>query len=104
MSEKAKKQEGEAETSFEEAFTRLEMILEKMNGTTISLDESLKLYEEADKLIHKCNKKLVDAERKIEMLIKNRAGELATGADQRPLTQEFNLSSTSQTRSSSKDT
>ena len=101
MSEKTKKQEAETETSFEEAFTRLEAILEKMNGTAISLDESLKLYEEADKLIHKCNKKLVDAERKIEVLIKNRTGELATGADQRPLTQEFNL--TSQTRSSSKD-
>lgn len=98
MTEKNKKQESESEISFEAAFTRLEAILEKMNGTTVSLDESLKLYEEADGLIHKCNKRLVDAERKIEMLIKNRNGELSIGADQRPQSQDFNLSTTSNSK------
>lgn len=77
------------ETSFEAAFARLEEILEKMNSGSITLDESLKLYEEADSLIHLCSKKLNDAERKIEVLIKNRNGELVQGTDQRPLTQEF---------------
>lgn len=74
---------------FEKAFIRLEEILEKMNSGTISLDESLKLYEEADGLIATCNKRLTDAERKIEILIKTRNGELTLGADQKPLTQEF---------------
>lgn len=78
-------------SSFEAAFSRLEEILEKMNSGTVSLDESLSLYEEADKLILNCNKKLNDAERKIETLIKNRQGELALGADQKPMTQDFNL-------------
>lgn len=78
-------------SSFEAAFSRLEEILEKMNSGTVSLDESLSLYEEADKLILNCNKKLNDAERKIEMLIKNRQGELTLGADQKPITQDFNL-------------
>lgn len=77
-------------SSFEAAFARLEEILEKMNSGTISLDESLSLYEEADKLILNCNKKLNDAERKIETLIKNRQGELILGTDQKPLTQDFN--------------
>ena len=69
---------------FEKAFTRLEEILERMNSGTISLDESLKLYEEADTLIATCSKRLTDAERKIEILIKNRNGDLTLGADQKP--------------------
>lgn len=77
------------ELSFEEGFARLEEILEKMNSGNVSLDESLKLYEEADKLITTCSKKLNEAERRIEVLIKNRNGELAMGSNQQPLTQEF---------------
>jgi exodeoxyribonuclease VII small subunit len=76
------------EPSFEKTFIRLEEILEKMNSGNLSLDESLTFFEEADKLIASCNKKLNDAERKIETLIKNRNGELTQGSDQRPLTQE----------------
>lgn len=79
--------------SFEAAFARLEKILEKMNTGTISLDESLKLYEEADSLISRCSKKLNEAEKKIEILIKNRGGELALGPDNKPLTNDFSLSS-----------
>lgn len=77
--------------SYEACFARLEEILEKMNSGSISLDESLKLYEEADKLISSCTKRLNDAERKIEILIKNRnTGELVIGADQKPATENFN--------------
>ncbi|MBA2367509.1 MAG: exodeoxyribonuclease VII small subunit [Candidatus Protochlamydia sp.] len=75
--------------NFETALIRLEEILERMNGGTISLDESLKLYEEADKLLALCNKLLNEAEKKIELLVKNRNGELALGIDDKPLTQEF---------------
>lgn len=77
------------ELSFEECFHRLEEILEKMNSSAVHLDEALKLYEEADKLINCCNKKLSDAERKIEILIKNRSGEIVLGSDQRPSVQDF---------------
>lgn len=65
------------ETTFEHAFERLEEILEMMNSGTIALDESLKLYEEADSLIAFCSKRLTAAEQKIEMLIKKRDGELS---------------------------
>lgn len=75
--------------SFETAFAKLEEILEKMNSGTVSLDESLKLFEEADSLINVCSKKLNDAERKIETLIKSRTGELTLGSDGKPLTQDF---------------
>lgn len=83
------KQSNPQELSFEESFARLEQILERMNSGAVGLDESLKLYEEADKLITLCNKRLTDAERKIEILVKNRNGELSIGADQRPTTQPF---------------
>lgn len=75
--------------SFEAAFARLEKILEQLNTGAVSLDDSLQLYEEADGLIISCNKKLQDAERRIEVLVKNRSGELSLGPDNRPLTQEF---------------
>lgn len=81
------------EASFEEAFLRLEEILEKLNAGNVSLDESLKLYEEADKLITACSKRLNEAERKIEMLIKCRNGEIILGSDDKPATQDFKLTS-----------
>lgn len=80
-----------SELSFEDCFHRLEEILEKMNSSAIGLDESLKLFEEADKLINGCSKRLNEAERKIEILVKNRSsGELALGNDQKPQTQDYN--------------
>ena len=74
---------------FEVAFERLEEILEAMNEGTVSLDESLKLYEEADKLIVTCHKRLTGAEQKIELLIKKRNGELELDEDATPKREEF---------------
>lgn len=82
-------QDPRPEATFEAAFARLEEILEILNSGGTSLDESLKLYEEADKLIASCSRKLNDAERTIEVLIKNRNGEVILGADQKPQTQPF---------------
>lgn len=81
--------ESNIEITFEAAFKRLEEILDKMNSNTVSLDESLSLYEEADKLITICSKRLNDAERKIEVLIKNRNGDVQLGPDLRPQSQEY---------------
>jgi exodeoxyribonuclease VII small subunit len=75
--------------SFEQAYGRLEQILEKMNSGTIALDESIKLYEEADKLIASCSARLTEAEQKIEMLQKNRDGSLAVNEAGKPVTQPF---------------
>ena len=77
--------------NFEEAYARLEVILEKMNSGAISLDESLKLYEEADKLITSASKQLNEAEKKIEQLMKNRNGEAVLDENQKPVLQEFTL-------------
>ena len=74
---------------FEEAYSRLEEILEKMNSCKASLDDALKLYEEADALITTCQKKLTEAEKKIEMMIKNRSGEVILDENGNPALQAF---------------
>ena len=75
---------------FEEAYARLEEILEKMNSGKVPLDESLKMYEEADKLIASCSKRLNEAEKKIEILIKSRSGELVIDDEGVPIAEDFN--------------
>ena len=77
------------ELSFEESLRRLEVILEKMNAGDALLEDSLTLFEEADKLISSCYKRLTSVEQKVEMLIKNRNGELSLGEDSRPRTEDF---------------
>lgn len=74
--------------SFEESFSRLEKILEAMNGGKINLEESLKLFEEAENLIRTCSHRLNAAEQKIETLIKQR-GQLALGTDGKPRVEPF---------------
>lgn len=75
--------------NFEQAFTRLEEILEKMNSGNVPLDDSLKLYEEADQLISLCNTRLTHVEQRIETLIKKRDGSLEIDEEGMPKTQSF---------------
>ncbi len=74
---------------FEEAYQRLEKILEAMNSGKVALDDSLKLYEEADSLILSCQKKLSEVEKRIEILVKNRAGELIISEAGEPVKESF---------------
>lgn len=75
--------------SFETAYARLEEILEKMNSGKVSLEESLMLYEEADRLITWINKRLNEAEKRIEVLVKNREGDLSLDEQGKPVIQQF---------------
>lgn len=64
----------EKELSFEDALKRLEKITGDLEGEDISLDISLKRYEEGMKLISVCHKKLEEAKKKVELLIKKEGG------------------------------
>jgi exodeoxyribonuclease VII small subunit len=77
------------ENTFEESYKRLEEILEKINLGKISLEDSILLYEEADKLINSCSEKIDLAEKKITTLMKNREKELLIGVDGKPLEKDF---------------
>ena len=54
--------------SFEEALEKLEKLVESMEQGDLSLEESLKTFEEGVALTRLCEKSLQDAEQKIEML------------------------------------
>lgn len=58
---------------FEEAFSKLEGILEKMNQPNLSLEDSINYFEEADRLIKHCSIKIEQAEKRIEVIVKNRS-------------------------------
>lgn len=79
----------DTELNFEQSFARLEHILERMNSGNVSLDESLQLYEEADRLIAFCVSRLNTAETRIETLIKKRNGELSLDEAGKPSTEAF---------------
>ena len=62
--------------SFEENIEKLEEILSKLEDEKLSLDMSVKLYEEGMKLVSTCNRELEDAERKIKILTRGDDGQI----------------------------
>ena len=80
------------ELSFESSLSRLEVILEKMNTGAVALEDALKLYEEADQLIGSCNKRLNEAMSKVEILIKNRSGDVEISKDGKPSCGPYSIS------------
>ena len=63
-----------AEKKFEEAMQRLEDIVESLEESDLSLNDSLKIFEEGVKLIGFCSKKLEEVEQKVTMLVKENEG------------------------------
>ncbi len=56
---------------FEEAIKSLDIAVTKLEGGELSLDESIKVFEEAITLIKICNEKLSNAEQKVRILIES---------------------------------
>ena len=54
--------------SFETAMTRLEQIVRQLEDGKVSLDDSLKLYEEGISLVRLCSGRLDEAEQKIKII------------------------------------
>ena len=65
------------EMQFEEAFKRLEAIVENLESGDLSLEESMKLFEEGIGLTEACKSRLEDAEQKIKLLLKDSDGKLS---------------------------
>ncbi|MDD5204432.1 MAG: exodeoxyribonuclease VII small subunit [Desulfobacterales bacterium] len=64
------------EKKFETAMERLESIVQSLESGDLSLDESLKVFEEGMQLVQFCTKKLDEAERKVSILMKESGGKL----------------------------
>ena len=58
------------EMTYEKAISRLEEIVTALEKNEVSLDESLKLFEEGTKLTAFCSDKLKNAQQKITELVK----------------------------------
>lgn len=65
-----------AEPKFEKDLERLEQIVDALETGGLPLDEALKRFEEGIKIAVRCEKALTDAERKVEILVKNAKGEI----------------------------
>lgn len=65
-----------AEKKFEAALERLEEIVEELEKGDVALEQSLKLFEEGIKLSRICTKRLEDAERRVDILLKDKAGNM----------------------------
>lgn len=61
--------------TFEEAFKRLEQIVEEFEAGEIDLDDMLKKYEESSQLLEFCMSRLSEAEKKIKILNKGKLTE-----------------------------
>lgn len=57
--------------TFESAMKRLEEIVESLESGELSLEESIKLYEEGIGLSTFCTEKLNESEKKIKMLLRD---------------------------------
>lgn len=64
------------EIKFEKALERLEKIVEELEEGNVSLEDSLKKYEEGVKLSAVCQQRLAQAEKKIEILTRSLDGTL----------------------------
>ncbi len=70
------KQEKSIYSNFEKDLEKLEQIVQNLEKGDLTLEEALKQFEEGIRLARQCEKALSEAERKIEILLRNEEGEI----------------------------
>ena len=68
---------------FEESLNKLEGLVEKMESGDLSLEDSLKTYEEGIKLTRECQQALKQAEQKVNLLIEKNGSAESEPFDER---------------------
>jgi exodeoxyribonuclease VII small subunit len=66
------------EVPFETALKKLENIVENLENGDLSLEDALKQYEEGVRMANICTKRLTEAEKKVEVLMKTNPGKFKT--------------------------
>jgi exodeoxyribonuclease VII small subunit len=61
---------------FETALEELEQVVEQLESGELSLEDALAAFEKGVGLVKVCNQKLNEVEKKIEVLVKDKAGKL----------------------------
>jgi exodeoxyribonuclease VII small subunit len=64
------------ELKFEEAIADLEQVVEHLESGDLSLEDSLAAFEKGVGLVRYCNQKLSEVEKKVELLVKDKQGQL----------------------------
>ena len=64
------------ELKFEEAIADLEQVVEQLESGDLSLEDSLEAFEKGVGLVRYCNQKLSQVEKKVELLVKDKQGQL----------------------------
>jgi exodeoxyribonuclease VII small subunit len=72
----SKKPEPARKPDFERSLARLEEVVRRLENANLSLDEAMKLFEEAVELSRDCQKQLEQAEGRVEVLLKKADGKL----------------------------
>ena len=67
-SRKPPPESAESEVSYEQALERLEGLVRRMEQGEVPLEESLKAFEEGQRLVARCRAILDDAERRIQQM------------------------------------
>ncbi|MGD0889331.1 MAG: exodeoxyribonuclease VII small subunit [Acidobacteriaceae bacterium] len=62
--------------NFEEQLTQLETVVERLERGDLSLDESVRLFEDGMKLSGACKKELEQAEGRIQVLVEGKGGKM----------------------------
>lgn len=63
-----------ATEKFETSLKKLEEVVRRLEGGSLSLEDSLKAFEEGVRNAAFCSKKLDEAERRVEVLLKQKDG------------------------------
>jgi exodeoxyribonuclease VII small subunit len=69
-----------AKKKFEDTLLELEKIVQRLEDPDVPLDEAVALFEDGIKLSRFCSQKLDEVEKRVDLLVKDEQGGLATRA------------------------
>jgi exodeoxyribonuclease VII small subunit len=72
------------ERSFESSLKELEQIVQQLEGGDLPLERSLELFEQGVRLSRECQKRLDEAEHKVEILLKGPDGNVTSAPMKEP--------------------
>ncbi|HJT67468.1 MAG TPA: exodeoxyribonuclease VII small subunit [Pyrinomonadaceae bacterium] len=89
--------------SFEASLEALEQIVRQLEGGDLSLEKSLELFEQGIRLSRECQERLSQAERRIEVLLRDNQGRTVVTNYTAPPQNENQVGGDENARSNSKE-
>jgi exodeoxyribonuclease VII small subunit len=77
--------------SFEGSVARLEKIVEEMESGSLNLEDMIAKFEEGQKLLQFCSKRLNEVEKKVEVLVKKGDKTVSEDLDEEQPTEDGEL-------------